>query len=164
MTNWFIESLGAIGNFYVIFRTIMAYLAIIVSVLVLFYVNIIFEANYVSQIATIKEIPKCETHNNITSGELEIEFIHNNQKYNLKIPVHDDCYVYDKGSSIEVRFSPNDVPGSIYIKGRGLKTIINTLMIFIIIISIIVIIINRTFGNNKVYRTVEGVQGLSNLI
>jgi hypothetical protein len=162
--NWLVEGLGTIGNIYIMFRLIMAYLAIIVSVLVLFYVNTRFEADFVTQIATVKEKPVCKTENNITNGELEIEFIYNNQNYNLKIPVHDDCYVYDKGSSIEVRFSPNDIPGSIYIKGRGVKTLINTLMIFIIIVALIIIIINRTFRNNKVYRTFEGVQGLSNLI
>ena len=67
---------------------------------------------------------------------MNVSFYYDKNEYTLPVKIHDNCYIYTKGSKVDVKFNIDDIPGTIEIKTNNFKWNLN-LILGIILLGLI---------------------------
>jgi len=91
-----------------------------------------------------------------------VSFYYNNKEYKIPIKIYDSCYIYTKGSRVDVIFNPDDIPGTISLKANDFKWTFNIILIIFGLGAILSIIYNYYFIDNKTAETVAAGTSIAN--
>lgn len=163
-----LKGLQEYGKITMLITIIVCIIILIITVIGLIYVNFFFEKGYVSKSVIIDSNPICippKNANDYTiSGTMMVSFYYNNKEYKLPVKLHDNCYIYTKGSKVDVIFNPNDISGTISIKSNDFKWTFNIILIIFGIAAILTLIYNYYLINNKTAETVAAGSNIANSI
>jgi hypothetical protein len=148
---------------------IVCIVILIITVIGLIYVNFFFEKGDVSKSVIIDSKPICfvdritKDNYNIT-GTMMVSFYYNNKEYKIPVKVYDSCYIYTKGSRVDVIFNPNDIPGTISIKANDFKWTFNIILLVLALAATLTLIYNYYLIDNKTAETVAAGTNITNSI
>lgn len=146
---------------------IVCIIILIIAVIGLIYINFFFDRGYVSKSVTIDSDPICSpstiTDDNIPSI-MHVSFFYNKKEYKIPVKVYNNCYIYTKGSRVDVTFNPSDIEGTISIKAYDFKWTVNIVLIILALAAILTFIYDYYFIDNKTAETIAGGAGIASAI
>lgn len=159
--NSLVNATSSFGKLRMDFTIIISIIIALISFCVLIWLITSFESNYVTQQATIISNPVCQTNKNVITGTTTVKFRYNNKDYSLEVNTGEKCYNYTKNSNVNVKFNPDDINSTVIIAANDPKGLLVLVTSLFLIISIISIVYNYFFRNNKVAETISGAQGIT---
>ena len=159
--NGLVNATATFGKIRMELTIVISIIVAIISAFVLIWLITSFETNYVTKTATVIENPVCQTNKNVTTGTTTVKFRYNNKDYSLKVNTGEGCYNYTKNSNVNVKFDPNNINSTIIIASNDPKGVLILITSLFLIISIITVVYNYVFVNNKVAETISGAQGVT---
>ena len=157
-----INTTASFGALRMDFTMALSIIIATISLAVLFWLIFSFETNYATIKANIISAPECKTDDkNITTGNINVKFRYNNSDYTEKVNVNLACYNYTKGSSVKVRFDPNNIGSTIFVASNDLKFTLIIITSIFLVLSLLTFFYNYILKNNKVAQTISGAQGVT---
>jgi len=156
-----VNATATFGKIRMDFTIVISIIVAIISAFVLVWLITSFESNYVTKTATVISDPVCQTNKNVITGTTTVKFRYNNKDYSMEVNAGDGCYNYTKNSTVNVKFDPNNINSTIIIASNDPKGALILITSLFLIISILTVVYNYVFINNKVAQTISGAQGVT---